>query len=510
MLYIEKNHDMKNPILAFTLVANLLTCNASQATGTINFIEGNVTINNYKNEMRVPQPNEKVNVGDTIITGKDGEVHIITDDKGIIAIRPQTQLQIDTYQAEGRDDDAIVLKLLRGSFRSITGWIGKNHPNSYQVRTPTATITMAATDHETLVIENGADAGTYDKVNTGEALLDTTFGKTEISAHKAGFVPKSAEEAPKILADIPRVFQLSTNVEGHEQRIDDKKDELSKQQTDDLQQKQQDNLKKGGGTSISGAVGKPKIGDMEDERKATMALEELFRYYEAGNVNFIRNRLDHSMIGFQKLLDGISTETNQCKQMRIRLYDTQVQAGPDLAVIQTNWEKRCLMLPNFAPRVDSGFTTFLMHKEKTGWGMAALSNDNPFVSAGRNATITITSSTSCLAIYGTTGVTPLPFNITLNDPDLAGASTTSVTLATTQGDSESITLNATGGGTFTRNTLPINKAAPAGNDGVVEIVPVIVPAAFLVVNCPTVTVRYNDSTTSNGLPLTVQSTTTIP
>lgn len=501
---------MTKHISAFTLAASLLVCNFSHAAGTIDFIAGNVTINNYKSEMRVPQPNEKVNVGDTIITGKDGEVHILTDDQGIIAIRPQTQLQIDTYQAEGRDDDAIILKLLRGSFRSITGWVGKNHANRYQVRTPTATITVADTDHEPLVIESGANAGTYDKVNTGEALLDTAFGKVEIPEHQAGFVPKSAEEAPKVLAAIPPVFQLSANVQSNEQRIEDKKDALSKLLAENLQQKQQDSLKKGGGVSISGATGKPKIGDMEDQRKATLALKELFRYYESGNVNFIRNRLDPSMIGFQKLLDGISTETNQCKQMRIRLYDTQVQAGPDLAVIQTNWEKRCLMLPNFTPRVDTGFTTFLMHKEKTGWGMAALSNDNPFVSVDRNATISVSNGTSCLGIYGTTGVTTLPFNITLNDPDLVGTSTATVTLTTAQGDSENITLNAIGGGTFTRNTLPISKAAPAGNNGVVEIVPVVVPAALLVVNCPSVTVRYNDTTTASGLPLTVQSTTTIP
>ncbi|MFA6179184.1 MAG: hypothetical protein WC696_06180, partial [Candidatus Methylopumilus sp.] len=255
---------------------------------------------------------------------------------------------------------------------------------------------------------------------------------------------------------------------------------------------------------------KPKIGNAEDQREARAALDELFRYYETGNINFIRNRLDPSMIGFQRLLDNISTDVNQCKQMRVRFFNTQVQAGPDIASIQTNWEKRCLMLPAFTPRIDTGFTTFLMHKQKSGWGMAALSNDNPFVSAGRTATLTATSGTSCGAIQGLSSPTPLPFNITLNDPDLASSPTASVILTTVQGENEIITLNAVGGGTFLVNTLTINRAVPVPNNGIVDIVPTLVPAtAFTTYTCPPVTVRYIDNNTSSGSPQTVQTTAPI-
>jgi len=490
---------MKKLISGFVLLLSLAVFHLCQAAGTIEFIEGNVTINNYKNEMRVPLLNEKVDVGDTINTGANGEVHIVTDDQGLIAVRPKTQLQFDTYQAEGRDDDSIVLRLLRGTFRSITGWVAKRNPQHYQIKTATATIGVRGTDHEPFVIEDGAEAGTYDKVNEGGTTIDSAIGKVDVDADHVGFAPKNAAHAPAILEKTPEFFQPTRN----EKSIELKKSELEKSRENSLQLKQQDNLKRGGGVS-----GAPKIGDMADQRNAILALEELFRYYETGNVNFIRNRLDPSMIGFQHLLDGIATETNQCKQMRIRLYDTQVQAGPDLAVIQTNWEKRCLMLPAFTPRIDSGFSTFLMHKAKTGWGMAALSGNNPFESSGTTATLSVANGISCSVIQGmANGATLMSFSIMLNDPDLAGTGNVSVKLHTAQGDNETVTLNAAGGGLFTVNTLLVNKSAPISNNGVLDILPIPQGQSFV---CPSVSVMYLDTTTQSGMPQTVQSTVAIP
>ena len=130
-------------------------------------------------------------------------------------------------------------------------------------------------------------------------------------------------------------------------------------------------------TSAYSEEAKKKIGTVEDGQKAESALNDILRAYGNGDVNYIREHLDSSMIGFQNLLDGIVVENNQCKQMRLRLLDTQTQAGPDLVVIQSNWEKRCLQLPNMVSRLFTGHSTFLMHLGSNGWGITAITGSSP-------------------------------------------------------------------------------------------------------------------------------------
>lgn len=120
-----------------------------------------------------------------------------------------------------------------------------------------------------------------------------------------------------------------------------------------------------------------KIGTVADGKNAAAVLEDIFRAYGSGDVNFIRERIDPQMIGFQKLLDEIALEANQCKQLKIHLLDTQIKAGPDLVVIQTGWEKRCLELPNFTPRLFAGKSTFLMQSSGSGWVVNGISGTNP-------------------------------------------------------------------------------------------------------------------------------------
>ena len=63
--------------------------------------------------------------GDSVVTGDKGELHAEMADGGVIAVRPNSQITIVRYRARGQTSDASVMSLLRGSFRSITGFISK-------------------------------------------------------------------------------------------------------------------------------------------------------------------------------------------------------------------------------------------------------------------------------------------------------------------------------------------------------------------------------------------------
>jgi hypothetical protein len=178
--------------------------------GRVEESQGDARIYDSAKTMRLARIGEVVYEGDSIVTGVDGEVHLAMEDEGQIAVRPNTRMRIAKYKAEGGSSDTSLIALVQGALRSVTGWIGKYNPKGYAIRTPTATIGVRGTDHETMVIEQGShegEAGTYDKVNHGATLLSTEHGKTEVRPNQAGFVSLSGKSKPRVLPSIPASFR---------------------------------------------------------------------------------------------------------------------------------------------------------------------------------------------------------------------------------------------------------------------------------------------------------------
>jgi hypothetical protein len=162
--------------------------------------------------------------GESIVTGIDGEVHLVMADEGQIAIRPNTRLRIAKYKADGGKDDSSIIALVQGALRSVTGWIGRYNPKGYAIRTPTATIGVRGTDHETLVVPQGSrdgEAGTYDKVNHGATVLSTPHGQTEVRPNQAGFVALSGKAPPKLLPSVPAIYRPA-RLDGRFEKLHDK------------------------------------------------------------------------------------------------------------------------------------------------------------------------------------------------------------------------------------------------------------------------------------------------
>jgi FecR protein len=199
------------------------------------FIEGDVSIIGTNNQKRPAKLGDTVFEGDNLVTGKDGELHMDMEDSGYIAVRPNTKMNIVKYQAKGDDGDTSVIGLSQGSFRSVSGWIGKFNQPKYVVRTPNATINIRGTDHESLVILKGTAnaegaAGTYDKVNLGGSTIKTAKGNVNINPSQAGFVGNDAK-APRVMAEVPKFFRATRNeklIEGKhaavQQRITERRD----------------------------------------------------------------------------------------------------------------------------------------------------------------------------------------------------------------------------------------------------------------------------------------------
>ena len=192
-------------ILATPLAFGEATPNAA---GTVVLADGQAKVSSAKAPARALKAGDTVSEGDRI-SSASGEVHVKMQDAGFLVVRPNTQVVIVAYKADGGDDDKGVFNLISGGLRSITGWIGKFNRKDYVVKTATATIGVRGTDHETIYIPEGSsegEPGTYDRVYSGETVMKTASGETVIAPNQAAFQPARKGRA-RLLKDIPGFFR---------------------------------------------------------------------------------------------------------------------------------------------------------------------------------------------------------------------------------------------------------------------------------------------------------------
>ena len=162
-----------------TVVFSLL-CGVAQAqvtpAGNVIFVSGEARIISSGGATRDAAKGMTIALGETLVTGKVGAMHVRMADGGFVAVRPDTRLTVKDFVWSGKEDgsEKSVIELVRGGFRTITGVIGRRNKDNYQVTTNTATIGIRGTDHEPHHIPLPApgeipqgEPGTYNKVNVG-------------------------------------------------------------------------------------------------------------------------------------------------------------------------------------------------------------------------------------------------------------------------------------------------------------------------------------------------------
>lgn len=189
------------------------SANAAEA-GKFQFVIGDIKVVSASGAERTPVKGEAFNAGETIITGASGSAQIRMTDGGLVAVRPDTQMKLDQYVFNGREDgsERKLVSLIKGGFRAITGLIGNRNKQNYKILTPSATIGIRGTDHEAVVIVPGAaggfQAGTYDRVYRGATIIETDKGKLIVNPNQVGFTPGKGV-VPVLLPKIPEFFETS-------------------------------------------------------------------------------------------------------------------------------------------------------------------------------------------------------------------------------------------------------------------------------------------------------------
>ena len=199
----------------------------SDRAGVFTIVDGDVRVTSPGAAAHAVKVGDSVNQGDVVTTGRDAEAHLRMEDTSYLALRQMSSLRIEKFRADGGDDDTSVLRLLSGGIRAVSGWIGRYKPRDVLLHTPSITIGIRGTDHETRVIPEGSsegEPGTYDRVYAGETVIKSAEGEVTVTKDKAGFHPLRARRA-RLLASVPGFFRPGP----HEAEINRKHEEIQRQ-----------------------------------------------------------------------------------------------------------------------------------------------------------------------------------------------------------------------------------------------------------------------------------------
>jgi hypothetical protein len=88
--------------------------------------------------------------GDRLTTADAAMAIVKLQDGTRLTLRPNSELILQTYRYDGtvKEDNSMVMQLLRGGFRAITGLISKGSPNAAKIQTSTATVGIRGTDFD--------------------------------------------------------------------------------------------------------------------------------------------------------------------------------------------------------------------------------------------------------------------------------------------------------------------------------------------------------------------------
>ena len=175
----------------FFLLVLLFTGSASHADdnrGRITYLRGAVTATDDTGVPRILRADSRVRLGEIVETGANSVVQIVFPDRSMMHLKPNTRLTVEAFNfTKGKpEDDGVVVNIVKGSMRSLTGLVGKRNPGKVKYKTPVATIGIRGT-----VIE-------IDQVKDGPTKAIFDLGQGYITSGNQADTPLQAGEAAQV------------------------------------------------------------------------------------------------------------------------------------------------------------------------------------------------------------------------------------------------------------------------------------------------------------------------
>jgi hypothetical protein len=145
----------KSPPVLAALGMTLLLAVAGAAAQTAGEVEFSRGVGFAQSPGQAPRTLGKglpLRQGDRLTTSDGGSAIIKLEDGTRMTVRPNSEIVLQQYQfRENAPDNTMLMQLVRGGFRAVTGLISKSSPNAARVQTNTATIGIRGTDFDARV-----------------------------------------------------------------------------------------------------------------------------------------------------------------------------------------------------------------------------------------------------------------------------------------------------------------------------------------------------------------------
>ena len=152
-------------VLISCLFISPVVAQEGQAIGRVLSTSGSVTARDLGGALRQLSRRSDIFFGDTVITGPNGFAQLRMVDSAQISFKEGTEFTFAEYSSDGPDGaaDSALMEMVRGGFRTISGSIGDDDADEYQVSTQFASIGIRGTTHEA-VIDAGRLALTLERL----------------------------------------------------------------------------------------------------------------------------------------------------------------------------------------------------------------------------------------------------------------------------------------------------------------------------------------------------------
>ena len=207
-------------LLLLSLVALTAFAAEPREVGRVLVASGEVTATREGASTRALSRGDRLYEGDAITTGAGARVQLRLVDEGLVQLAADTEYRIEHYRTRGEERGAVT-ELVEGGLRTVTGAIGDDDPEDYQLDTPVATIGIRGTH---FALHHSGDRGTVGEVAQGAIMVENDGGSAEIGAGQF-FTVRSRQAPPEPLSQRPAALDAGNGSgsegEGEDQESDD-------------------------------------------------------------------------------------------------------------------------------------------------------------------------------------------------------------------------------------------------------------------------------------------------
>ncbi|MEN8205455.1 MAG: FecR family protein [Pseudomonadota bacterium] len=192
-----KNTSVISSLLLLLLLSLGTASHADDNRGRITYLRGAVTAIDDTGVPRILRADSRIRLGEIVETGPNSVVQIVFPDRSMMHLKPNTRLTVEAFNftKSKPDDDGVVVNIVKGSMRSLTGLVGKRNPGKVKYKTPVATIGIRGTVIEIDQVKGGPTKAIFD---LGQGYI-TTKSQADIplQAGEAGQVGKQGQKPQK-------------------------------------------------------------------------------------------------------------------------------------------------------------------------------------------------------------------------------------------------------------------------------------------------------------------------